>query len=329
MHMWMATLSVFLGAAAAWLVLLSASAGVGLGGAWAWSRWGDRVPIPPALRERVSRVVTKAVALVPPKWRPTPSEAKPGAPLAPVGTLDLRDSEPPGQIVGPVPGATAGAAAARDTSLHSEQQEGDASAEAIDDLEDADSSATFTHDDADALDNQGPDGSPNGRIPELPEPGEPESPTIVQAPVRRPRIDRAEAIEELTSIFELPYETAVSLLEAGLWGLENHDEWARAARSGQAPAGIEPEVLQAVLSRGGDELVAARKAFHAKRDALNALEALPGVSAEDARKLFEAGYTDTEALCQASTDKLAKIEGVTRARAFQIRAAAHGLAPTP
>lgn len=141
------------------------------------------------------------------------------------------------------------------------------------------------------------------------------------------QISRSEAIEELTAIYELDYEDGVALVNAGLWGFENHDEWVRAMRAGSRAPGVDPEVLKKVLNTPMRDIQPELKKLREKRAWTSIFENLWGVGPEEASALYDAGFEDLDALKEASTDKLARVPGVGTARAFQIKASLHDLAP--
>ena len=143
-----------------------------------------------------------------------------------------------------------------------------------------------------------------------------------------PRLGREDATAELGALLEADYSEVVVLLEKGLWGLDQIDAWARTMRGKPVPDGVTEDTwtraTHASWSALGERVLALRE----RRRTLNALETLWGVGPDEAEALYDAGYRDVAALQKVATDTLAKVPGIGMARAFQIRAAAHGLAPT-
>lgn len=160
-----------------------------------------------------------------------------------------------------------------------------------------------------------------------PDPNAPATPEPDRTPPTY-RLTRADAIEELSILFDAPYEQAKTLVDHGLWGMENHEEWARANRGRPAPETLDETLYQQILSANPQTYGPRLNALREKQASLRQLQTLWGVGPEEAEALHQAGFTDLEAIRLATTDKLAKVPGIGHALAFQMRAAAHGLAPT-
>lgn len=141
-------------------------------------------------------------------------------------------------------------------------------------------------------------------------------------------LERADAIEEISALFDAPYEQANALVKSGLWGMENHEEWARAMRERSPPPGVNEELFRRIVNTSPKDYEGPLERLREKSHALKAFRSLWGVGPQEAEALFEAGFRDLESIRNTSTDKLAKTPGIGHALAFQIRAAAHGLAPT-
>lgn len=140
---------------------------------------------------------------------------------------------------------------------------------------------------------------------------------------------RAEALAELSGILKIEYEAAAALLDHGLWGFENYEEWTRSMRGCARPDDIPEDAWEVVTHRTWRDLEEEVGTYRERHAALQGLESLWGVGPDEASALYDAGYRDMAAIRKASTDAIAKIPGIGAAKAFQIRAAAHGLAPTP
>ncbi len=167
---------------------------------------------------------------------------------------------------------------------------------------------------------------------EAPEPDNVQETAADQAERRAPPVytlSRADAIEELSLLFDARYEEAKVLVESGLWGMENHEEWARAMRGKAAPENIDEALFSRVVSAHRQNYEKPLAQLREKQASLKQLQTLWGVGPDEAEALYEAGFSDLETIRTASTDKLAKIPGIGHALAFQMRAAAHGLAPAP
>lgn len=158
------------------------------------------------------------------------------------------------------------------------------------------------------------------------DPGAARKGSVVATPKKR-ELSRAEAIEELTAIYAISYEEACSLLDAGLWGFENHEEWIRAVRASGRPACVEDATFEKVMSMPMKAIRDDLDRLREKRRATQELEQLWGVGADEASALYEAGFTTVEQIREASVDQLARIKQISHSTAFMIKAAAHGLAP--
>lgn len=140
-------------------------------------------------------------------------------------------------------------------------------------------------------------------------------------------LSRADAIKELSLLFDARYEEAKALVESGLWGMENHDEWARAMRGKAAPDNIDDPLSQRVVSAHPQSYEKPLAQLREKQSSLRQFQTLWRVGPHEA-EVYQAGYRDLEAIRTTATEKLAQIPGIGHALAFQMRAAAHGLAPT-
>ncbi|MBW3581691.1 MAG: hypothetical protein KY455_01200 [Euryarchaeota archaeon] len=158
------------------------------------------------------------------------------------------------------------------------------------------------------------------------DPGAARKGPAVAVPKKRD-LSRTEAIEELTAIYGVSYEEACSLLDAGLWGFENHEEWIRAVRASGRPDCVEDATFEKVMSIPMKAIRDDLDKLREKRRATQELERLWGVGADEASALYEAGFTTLEQIREASVDQLARIKEISHSTAFMIKAAAHGLAP--
>lgn len=269
----MVVASSLVGILAAWLLVTFVGIGGGYGLVSAWRRWGERIALPPQIKNRVERVLGDS---------PTPATPA-------VTAEEEAESEQDG--------------ASSDEATADEAED--------EDLLESDSSPPATH----AQDPEPEDGHATG-----PSTGGTETPY---------ELTRADAIEELSLLFDAPYEASKALVRSGLWGMENHEEWARAMRGKKPPEGVPPELYQRVVDTSPKDHHEALEKIREKRTATVQLRSLWGVGPQEAEALYEAGFLTVDAIRETSSEKLAKVPGIGQALAFQMRAAAHGLAPSP
>ncbi len=256
----MVVASSLVGILAAWLLVTLAGIGGGYGLVSAWRRWGERVALPPTIKQGMDRVLGEGNGAA-------------GAPPQETAATETR---------------------ATDTA------DRDAPAE-------------------DGPEPQ-PDTAPQTPVEETQDPDRTE-PTY--------QLTRGDAIEEISLLFDAPYEASNALVRSGLWGMENHEEWARAMRGKPAPEGVPPELFKRVVDTSPKDHQQELEKIRAKRTAMVQLRSLWGVGPQEAEALYKAGFATVEAIRATSSEKLAKVPGIGQALAFQMRAAAHGLAPSP
>lgn len=277
------------GILAGWLLMLVLGVTAGYGLVVAWQRWGERLPLPTQAKGITQRVLGPAAAS--PAAEPTPANA-PTAPTPP-------PAEPAPQT------GTQGATVSETPPEESAPPEGEAEEE---------------------TDEETP--TPPAPPEKKTKRKRPETPLSERELELKYTLDRADAIEEISVLFDTSYEQASALLKSGLWGMENHEEWARAMREKQPPAGVPEPLFRRIVNSSPKDYQDTLAQLREKRVALKQLQTLWGVGPQEAEALFEAGFRDLNAIRNTSTDKLAKTPGIGHALAFQIRAAAHGLAPT-
>lgn len=282
------------GSATAWLLVLVVGTGAGYGTVLAWSRWGGRLPVPAPAVAAVGRLLGPTEVLQ--GAGASDAEVENHRPSAPDLDDDVEDLNPPPHPV--VVAVAAPPSEAVLTSVDAAAEERDA-ADPSDDAHDGPSAALQ---EADEVEHE------------------------KRGPVRA--LPRTEALTELSKVLGLEYDDAAALLDHGLWGFENFDEWSRSMRGHDRPDDISESAWEKVLQVDWRVLAPAVDAHREKHAAMQRLEELWGVGPDEAEALYGAGYRDLPSIRKVSTDALAKVPGIGAARAFQIRAAAHGLAPT-
>jgi hypothetical protein len=285
--------SSLLGVLIGWILITSLGTAAGFSFVVAWRRWGDRVSLPPKVQTTTEKLLGPQKDELPVK-----PEAAVDAEIEHAGTEADLEPEQEAEVE---PDDEAGQEEA--TGPEAPQEEAEQEEPGSEDL-------------------------PLEPQPEIPVAAAPSPPALEQDPTTV-RLPRADAIEEISLLFDAPYEAANALLESGLWGLQNHDEYARAMRGKNPPTGVPPALFQAVVNASPKDYQGALERIRKKRDAMKQLTTLWGVGPEQAEALYQAGFQDLDKIRSTSTDKLAKTPGIGHALAFQIRAAAHGLAPAP
>lgn len=269
----MVVASSLVGILAAWLLVTFVGIGGGYGLVSAWRRWGQRIALPPQIKDGVERVLGNS-----------PTQAS------------------------PVVAAEEEAESAQDDTGSDETT---AEQEEDEDLLDSESSPS-----ANPVHDPGPE---DGSTTQTGRDG-------TDPPYE---LTRADAIEELSLLFDAPYEASKALVRSGLWGMENHEEWARAMRGKKPPEGVPPELYQRVVDTSPKDHQERLEKIREKRTAMVQLRSLWGVGPQEAEALYGAGFSTVDAIRETSSEKLAKVPGIGQALAFQMRAAAHGLAPSP
>lgn len=314
------------------VVLLGVLVGYGL--VVAWQRWGDRAPLPPPVERFTVRVLG-------PKERGQAGQGTPGQGPGEPRVTDpgqTQQGEGAGQGTGQGKGSGDPQASAEASDTGAETQEIPVAGGQQDSLQAGSSEAQESQ----VAGAQGPGpaiegttssgdteaGSPDHKDPDAPVARRPQTPDSERRLEQTFQLDRADAVEEISILFDASYEQANALVKSGLWGMENHEEWARAMRGKNPPPGIPPALFQGVVNSSPKDYHELLEKLRQKRASLKILCTLWGVGPEEAEALYTAGFQDLESIQKSSTDKLARVPGIGHALAFQIRAAAHGLAPT-